>query len=525
MQKMLDKFNKLRITIIVLATILTTVYIKLKSIYSIPQPVWTTKAFILFLEILLTVAIVDIFLLIIFKIIRKYFLILLHKAQEGEENVNEIKRLMEKLSKQTKFLNEKLEENTALNKIIFEMNQTMELEKILKIILERICYYLNFDRAAILILDEERQILEPKFGYNIEENKLKELTISTSNSEFLLIKILLKNTPTIVKKIPTDFLRYKYFDDIKSDSSFICLPLQTRKRTLGLLLADTHISKRKLSEKDLRLMISFANQASLAIENARLFETERRFKEKLQEEVDIAIKKLQEAQKQLIQSEKLAALGEMAAIVSHEVRNPLSTILMSAQILNEDIKDEKHRKYIKYIISEVNRLSKVVSEILTFSKIPRLELKKVDIHKLLDELINFLEISDFLKYDIKYYKIYNAKISEFLIDPDQIKQTLLNIIQNAVHFMVNRPIRNLTILTDIEDHVFVIKIKDTGLGIPTENLKKIFEPFFTTKTKGTGLGLTICRNIVEAHGGKIEVESELGEGSTFIIKLPMKLLE
>lgn len=521
--KVLDKFNKIRVIVIILATISTIVYVKLKSIYTFPQPVWATKSFILFLEILLTVIIVDVFLLVIFKIIRRYLLILLHKAQEGEENVNEIKYLMEKLSKQTKFLNEKLEENTTLNKIIFEMNQTMELEKILKIILESICSYLHFDRAVVLILDEEKQILEPKFGYNIEEEKLKELTIPTNDSEFLLIRILLKNIPTIIKKIPSQNLKYKYFEDIKTENTFICIPLQARKKTLGLLLADTHISKRKLSERDLRLMINFANQASLAIENARLFETERRFKEKLQEEIDIIIKKLQEAQKQLIQSEKLAALGEMAAVVSHEVRNPLSTILMSAQILNEEIKDEKYRKYIEYIMSEVNRLSKVVSEILTFSRTPRLELKKVDIHKLLDELISFLEISDFLKYDIKCYKNYNAKISEFFLDPDQIKQTLLNMIQNAVHLMVNRPIRNLTISTDIEDHMFVLKINDTGPGIPPENLKKIFEPFFTTKTKGTGLGLTICKNIIEAHGGKIEVESVLGEGATFIIKLPIKL--
>ncbi len=521
--KVLDKFNRLKTITIILASILVIIYIKLKSIYSFPQPIWATKSFILFLEIFLTVIIVDILILTTFQIIRKYFLILLHKAQEGEENVNEIKHLMEKLSKQTKFLNEKLEENTTLNKIIFEMNQTMELEKILKIILESICSYLHFDRAIILILDEEKQILEPKLGYNVEEEKLKELIVPISNSEFFLVRILFKNTPTIIKKLSTQNLQYKYFEDIKSENTLICIPLQARKKILGILLADTHISKRRLTEKDLRLMINFANQASLAIENARLFETEKKFKEKLQEEVDIAVKKLQEAQKQLIQSEKLAALGEMAAVVSHEVRNPLSTIHMSAQILNEEIKDEKYRKYVEYIISEVNRLNRVVSEILTFSRIPRLELKKVDIHKLIDELINFLEISDFLKYDIKCYKEYNAKISEFLLDPDQIKQTLLNIIQNACHFMVNRPIRNLTISTDIENCTFVLKIKDTGSGIPPENLKKIFEPFFTTKTKGTGLGLTICKNIIEAHGGKIEVKSILGEGTTFIINLPIKL--
>ncbi|MCS7231204.1 MAG: ATP-binding protein [Elusimicrobiota bacterium] len=520
----LEKFNRLKILVLLGTTVLVGVYVKLRSIYSFPSPSWATKSFILFVEIVLTVIVGVILLLVIFHYIRKFLIYLLHKAQEGEENVNEIKYLMEKLSKQTKFLNEKLEENNILNKVIFEMNQTMELEKILKIILESICSYLNFDRALILILNEKEAILEPVYGYNIEKEKLQELFISLKDNEIFLVKILYKNIPVIIKKIPS-YVTYRYLKDIKKDNNLICVPLQAKKKTVGLLLADTYKSQRTLTEKDLRLLISFSNQASLAIENAKLFETEKKFKEKLQQEVDLALKKLQEAQKQLIQSEKLAALGEMAAVVSHEVRNPLSTILMSAQVLDEELKDEKYRKYVNYIISEVKRLNKVVSEILTFSRAPKLELKLTNMHKLLDEIISFLEISDFLKYDIKFYKEYNAKISEIMIDPDQIKQVLLNIIQNACHFMANRNIRNLTITTDIMNGMFVLKIKDTGVGIPPENLNKIFDPFFTTKTKGTGLGLTISKNIIESHGGKIEVESVLGEGSSFNIFLPIRFPE
>lgn len=517
----LERFNRLKFIVLIFSTVLVTIYVKLKNMYSFPQPSWATKSFVSFIEIVLTVMVVVTLLLIVFHYIRKSLIYLLHKVQEGEESVNEIKYLMEKLSKQTKFLNEKLEENNILNKVIFEMNQTMELEKILKIILESVCSYLNFDRALIFILNEKEAILEPVYGYNIEKEKLQELYISLKDNELFLVKILYKNIPMIIKKIPTS-IPYSYLRDIKGENNLICVPLQAKKKTVGLLLADTYKTRRLLTEKDLRLLINFSNQASLAIENAKLFETEKKFKEKLQYEIDLALKKLQEAQKQLVQSEKLAALGQMAAVVSHEIRNPLSTILMSAQILDEELKDEKYRKYVNYIISEVKRLDKVVSEILAFSKVPKLELKLTDMHRLLDEIIGFLEISDFLKYEIVCYKEYNAKISEIMIDPDQIKQVLLNIIQNACHFMANRNIRNLTITTDIMNGMFVLKIKDTGVGIPSENLNKIFEPFFTTKTKGTGLGLTISKNIIESHGGKIEVESVFGEGSSFNIYLPIK---
>ncbi|MEN3013112.1 MAG: ATP-binding protein [Endomicrobiia bacterium] len=523
MTNILEKFKKLKLLAIFIFNVLIAGYIKLKSLYSFPQPVWATKSFILFVEIFIVVVFISVLLLIIFHYLRKIIIFLLHKYQEGEENVNEIKHLMEKISKQTKFLNEKLQENNLLNKVIFEMNQTMELDKVLKIILESICSYLNFDRAVILILNEKNMCLEPAYGENIDKEKLQELFISLRDDDFFLVKILYKNTPLIIKKVPTT--QYSYFKDITKQNTLICVPLQAKKKTVGMLLADTSKSQRQLTEKDLRLLINFSNQASLAIENAKLFETEKKFKEKLQEEVEIALKKLQEAQKQLIQSEKLAALGEMAAVVSHEVRNPLSTILMSAQVLDEEVKDEKYRKYINYIISEVKRLNKVVSEILTFSRLPKLELKLSDMHKLIDEVISFLEISDFIKYDIKCYKEYKAEISEIMVDVDQIKQVLFNIIQNACHFMLNKNIRNLHITTENKNGLFVLKIKDTGTGIPPENLNKIFEPFFTTKTKGTGLGLTISKNIIESHRGKIEVESVLGEGTTFNIFLPIKLSE
>jgi signal transduction histidine kinase len=520
----ITNIKKTKIWLLIIISVLIAGYIKFKSIYSIPVPIWSTKAFILFLEILVVVLVVDVIIIIAFNYIRKNVLYLKHKSEEAEELLNETKLLSEKLEKQTKFLKDKLNEITTLNKIIYEINQTFELERVLKIILESICSYLKYDRAVIFLFDKEKDCLVPSIGYNVEKSELEKLVLPLSDEESVVVKSFIKNIPVIIKKLSDKELKIPYFKDIKEDNTLICVPLQTKDKNVGLLLADTSISKRKLTEKDLRSISNFAIQTSLAICNAQLFETERLFKEKLQQEVDLAVKKLQEAQKQLIQSEKLAALGEMAAVVTHEVRNPLSTIYMSAQVLNKTItQDNEAKKYINYIISETERLNKVVTDILSFSRKPQLVLTKTNINNLIEELVSFLEISDFIKYDIKCFRNYDDQIPEFLLDKDQIKQTLLNIIQNACHFMENRPIRKLIIETKKENSNCVIKISDTGIGIPPENTKKIFEPFFTTKTKGTGLGLSISKNIIEAHGGKIAVESVLGEGTTFIITLPIKI--
>jgi len=520
----IENIKKTKTLLLIIFSILIAGYIKFKSVYSIPIPVWSTKAFILFLEILVVVSIVDIIIILSFNYIKKNILYLKHKAEEAEELLNETKFLSEKLEKQTKFLKDKLNEITTLNKIIYEINQTFELERVLKIILESLCSYLNYDRAIIFLFDKEKNCLLPSIGFNIDKDKLYKINLSLYDKESVVVKNFVRNIPVIIKRLSDKEQKMPYFEDIKEENTLICVPLQTKDKNVGLLLADTSISKRKLTEKDLRSISNFANQAALAINNAKLFETERLFKEKLQQEVDLAIKKLQEAQKQLIQSEKLAALGEMAAVVSHEVRNPLSTIYMSAQVLNKAVThDNELKKYINYILSETERLNKVVTDILSFSRAPQLVLTKTNINSLIEELISFLEISDFIKYDIKCFRKYDEQIPELLLDKDQIKQTLLNIIQNACHFMEHRPIRKLEVETKKENSNCVIKISDTGCGIPPENIKKIFEPFFTTKTKGTGLGLSISKNIIEAHGGKITVESVVDEGTTFTIILPIKI--
>ncbi|MCI0474556.1 MAG: ATP-binding protein, partial [Ignavibacteria bacterium] len=312
------------------------------------------------------------------------------------------------------------------------------------------------------------------------------------------------------------------YANVATNNVVAVVPLEARGKIIGVMVVDSIKSKRPLGENDLRDLLIFTNQAGLAIENARLYETEKKFKEELQQQVNIAIKKLQDTQNQLIQSEKLAALGEMSAIVTHEIRNPLSTIRGSAELISDTItQDHPGRKYLAFVLQEVDRLNRIVTDILAFSRTPQLILVKTQINEIIEQLILFLEASDFVKFGIQCYKELDKKLPIMSVDPEQVKQVLLNIIQNACHFMSNSKIKELGIKTYSDVQYMYIDISDTGPGIPPENMKKIFDPFFTTRVKGTGLGLSISRNIITAHGGEISVKSQVGVGSTFTISLPL----
>ncbi|OGS22684.1 MAG: hypothetical protein A2252_03660 [Elusimicrobia bacterium RIFOXYA2_FULL_39_19] len=461
----------------------------------------------------------------LFSFINRLYLKMKHFEDELEETNILNRKMTEESEKKNLTLSQKNEELSNMHKIIREMTQTMDLDKILDVILESICKYLNYDRAIICLIEEEKRILKPFHNLGVENQELLNKTeISLSLKDNPIVQAVLEKKPKILKwKEDLNIPFSGNVAEIKNKPIVGVIPLEARGNIIGVLIVDNSKSKQLLEERNLRELLVFTNQAGLAIENARLYETEKLFKEQLQNQVNLAVQKLEQTQAQLIQSEKLSALGEMAAVVSHEVRNPLSTIRGSAELIDETIPaDNPNKKYSNFILQEVDRLNRIVTDILSFSQIPRLILKKTNLNDIVDQLCSFLQASDFVKYDIKYFGLLDKNLPQVNIDVEQLKQVILNITQNACHFMVNRPLRQLEIKTYFDDKYIYLKISDTGAGIPPENVGKIFDPFFSTKTKGTGLGLAISRNIINAHKGKIIVESKLNSGSVFTISLPIE---
>jgi signal transduction histidine kinase len=239
----------------------------------------------------------------------------------------------------------------------------------------------------------------------------------------------------------------------------------------------------------------------------------------LAESFNTMVKNLEETQRQLIQSEKLASLGQLAAGVAHEINNPLANISLNAQMLSEDAKEDATTRKLKVIEDNVGKAARIVRNLLDFSRAPEFRPESVDVNVLLSKTL------DILKHETKNIEVikdFGSPLPEIIADPVQLQQVFTNIITNACQAMPTGG--KLTIATRSMGNVFEVSFADTGHGIPKEHIRKIFDPFFTTRKigKGTGLGLSICYRIIERHNGRIDVESEVGKGSTFTIKLPIE---
>ena len=235
-------------------------------------------------------------------------------------------------------------------------------------------------------------------------------------------------------------------------------------------------------------------------------------------------RELQGVQARLLQAEKMASLGSMAAGVAHEINNPLAGILIYASLLMEDFEDNNDPRVqdLKRIVDEASRCKEIVKSLLEFGRQTESRFEPMDINKAIIDGLFFLE-NQVLFHDIKIIKRLDSALPLIEGDPNQIKQIFMNMMVNAAEAMSERG-GSLTITTGVnpdESSIF-ISFQDEGTGIPPEIQSKIFDPFFTTKKvgKGTGLGLSTSYGIIQSHHGDIEVESEVGNGATFTISLP-----
>ena len=278
---------------------------------------------------------------------------------------------------------------------------------------------------------------------------------------------------------------------------------------------------------------------------------------KKNEDLQTACNDLKNTQSQLLQSEKMASIGQLAAGVAHEINNPIGFISSNLNVLSGfgyDIKkiiekyeelrrsnnQEKTWQELDNLIQEIDlnfllndfeniiresqegteRVKKIVKDLKDFSHIDEAELKYADINKGLESTLNI--VWNEIKYKAEVIKEY-GELPEILCHPMQLNQVFMNILVNAVQ-AIEKKGKIKIVSRDLKNNTIEIRISDTGIGISKENLGKIFDPFFTTKEvgQGTGLGLSMAYGIIQNHGGSIEVESQIGQGTTFIVKLPVK---
>jgi PAS domain S-box-containing protein len=236
-----------------------------------------------------------------------------------------------------------------------------------------------------------------------------------------------------------------------------------------------------------------------------------------------AEKEKEKFQAQIIQSSKMAAVGQLAAGVAHELNNPLTIIMGNAQFLmNNSACDAPTREIMSEIESASQRCKKIIADLLNFSRMKELQFNLVDINQLVDHVLHLVEYQSDYK-NIAVQKSYAAALPQIMVSASHIEQVFLNIVLNAAQAMRNGGSLTITTALSADNKYVNVMFADSGEGVSQEKLSKIFEPFFTTKPKGTGLGLAVSYSIVRQHGGDIKVSSKgAGQGTTFTISFPLK---
>jgi len=437
------------------------------------------------------------------------------------------------------------------------LQSEMSLERILRSILvgATASQGLRFNRAYLLLVNEQRRTLEGRDGIGpvdadeaeriwsrlaqkdrtlrelmdeyepIAEGALsaaqrtaRRLTVSLDDTDRFLIWALSASATVHVERGkvasgagpgPSPLV------EILGVETFVVVPLKAADRPVGLLIADNAITKRAITPEDVDMLELLGLQAGHAIERTRLTD-------EIAREVaflEAATLEIRKNQERLVQAERLSAIGEMAARVAHEIRNPLVAIGGFARSLLQRTPhpDETTRESLEVIVDEVRRLESIVGEVLDFSRQVPPRIGSLDLARLAREAGDLLRF-ELEQAGVRWEVDADERLPAAAADRDQIFQALVNVLRNAIHAMPKGGA--LSVRVRAIAHGLEVAVNDTGEGMPPEVLAHVFEPFYTTKPTGSGLGLTIAAQIVRDHHGELKLDSREGEGTTVTFRLP-----
>jgi signal transduction histidine kinase len=343
---------------------------------------------------------------------------------------------------------------------------------------------------------------------NLLVNQLvKKLAVPLNDRNNILVQVLAAKKPLLVSDAASLPGALELAGLLKVNS-FIVAPLVAEQEVLGIILADNAVTKMPIHPDDATLLEIFAGQVSAFIRNARLYQS---LKDKVRE--------LQHSQEKLLKAERMAAVGEMAAVLAHEIRTPMASIGgFINSMIREKPEDPQFAQQLRIISSEIDRLEGVLTDTLELSRFKEPELVSESINDVVSRCLGVLR-TEFDRQNITVEMALEEALAPVWIDRHQFPQVLLNILKNALHAMPLGGQLSVRTFLDAKQEM-VISISDTGQGIPRQALEHVFEPKFTTKRGGLGIGLAVSKKIVEGHRGSITVSSAEGRGTTFVIRLP-----
>ena len=415
----------------------------------------------------------------------------------------------------------RLQESEVLFQVAKGLTSVLDLERLLQLIIDSAVETIGpAERGVIHLLGEASGELHPK--------ALAGMALGTPGETKMRIGegiagLAIEGGETInVPDVNADprFLRPAGPDELKS---LLVAPLLIGARRIGTISVEGG-EMDAFSPDDERLLTTLASQAAIAIENARLFKELERARMELEEwskelerRVEERTRELKEAQDRLIHAERLATIGQLGASVAHELRHPLSVINNSVYYFKMKLRDvdEKVEKHLKIMEREITTANKIISDLLSFARGKKPSLQKAQVNTIIQDVLSRTTLPE----KVTVVTELAEGLPPLMADPGQMEQVFINMISNAVQAMSNEG--RLEIATKMGDGFVVTEFTDTGRGISEEDMKKLFEPLFTTKAKGIGLGLAVSKQLIEAHKGTIEVESKMGQGTTFRVRLPL----
>ncbi len=435
-----------------------------------------------------------------------------------------LKAIVEQTVEKT-FFRAKYDAYKILKKFTAEIITVTDFKELLNSIIKTFVATLKIDKASIFLFDEETRRFKINASNGLGEELVKK--ISYKENDFFISWLKEKGKIVITEELERftadDEDIKKAWDTLRLMESELCMPFIYKGEMIGFLNLGAKGDRSMYNHEDIELFLSLGHQTAIAIKNALLIE------------------RIKESKLIIRRMERLKTIGDMAAGLAHEIRNPLVPIKTCLELLPERYgKDKEFTERIpRNALQEVERIEGLLKEIMDYSR-PRMPVfKEIDINDIVEKTAAFIEY-EAKKKGIKIESEFDAALPLIKADSEQIKQVLLNLIINAIDAVngngrisikTNRATHAVSPCGKVGKSEYVqIEIADNGAGIPQENLDRIFNPFYTTKhqskeREGTGLGLAIVQEILTEHCGFVQVRSEFGKGSTFLVNLPIDCSE
>ena len=443
------------------------------------------------------------------------------KEMEADKKI--IEQKYDEVNRLNQELNKKIKQLTAMQETGKAILSVLDLDQLLSVIMNLLLSVCQINRAIIMLVNEEKQCLEYIHGVGFDEETFKAIEnykVPLHRVSNMLVRVTNTGHAEYIPEIQGSVLKK---DNIilrqgRPVSAFV-VPLITRSKVIGVMATDG-VEGKGVPKDSREILEIFAPQIAIAIENAKLYKN-------LQDKIE----ELKHSQALLSRSEKFSFLGNLAARLAHEIKNPLTAIGTFIQLLPNKYDDEEFRRdFYQVAMEETMRVNNLITELLDLVRPKESHFAYGDLHALISKMILLVSPQSKAK-NIELRAALDETIGPVWMDAEKIKQVILNLLSNALDFTPKAGrIEIETKKGSREDKVEVIciEVRDNGIGIPPSDLNRIFEPYFTTKHKssihsGTGLGLFIAHQHMQDHGGTIEVKSKVNEGTTFILTLPQEI--